>query len=81
MKTNTKMMFLLQNLNYWKGHIVLNCSYQGYEIRWISVELTCYVKTIIVFYKFYDFFFKQQSLMDRPCYNNLFQITQLSKLK
>ena len=80
MKTNTKMMFLLQNLNYWKGHIVLNCSYQGYESRWISVELICYVKTIIAFYKFY-FFFEQQSLMDRPCYNNLFQIMQLSKLK
>ena len=28
------------------------------------------------FYKFYDFFCKRHSLMNRPCYNNLFQFMQ-----
>ena len=41
----------------------------------MSVELTCYVKTI-VFYKFYDFFRRLHPLMNRPSYNNLFQNMQ-----
>ena len=42
----------------------------------MSVELICYIKTIIVFYKFYDFFCRRHSLMNRSCYNNLFQFMQ-----
>ena len=43
----------------------------------MSVERKCYVKKIIAFlYKFYDFFCWQDSLMNRPCYNNLFQFMQ-----
>ena len=45
----------------------------------MSVELVCYAKANIVFYKFYEFFHLRHSLMKRPCYNsvnNLFQIMQ-----
>ena len=31
---------------------------------------------MIVFYKFYDFFFRRHSLMNQPCYNDLFQFMQ-----
>ena len=37
----------------------------------MSIEIAFYVKTVIVFYKFQDFFFKQHSLMNQPCYDNL----------
>ena len=49
---------------------------QGFESRWMSVELICYVKPIIVFYRFYDLFCRRHSLMNRPCYDNLFQFVQ-----
>ena len=40
----------------------------------MSVKLICHVKTIIVFfYKFDDFFCRRHSLMNRLCYNNLYQ--------
>ena len=29
-----------------------SCIYQGFESRWMSVELICYVKTIIAFINF-----------------------------
>ena len=38
--------------------------------------LVCYIKTINVFYKFYDFFCRRYSLMNQPCSNNLFQFMQ-----
>ena len=49
---------------------------QGFESRWISVELICYVKMITVFYKFYEFFCRRHFLMNRRCYKNLFQFMQ-----
>ena len=81
MKTNTKMMFLLQKLNYQKEHLVLNCWCPRFESRWMSVELVCYVKTIIAFYKFYELFCRRHSLMNPRYCNNLFHMMQLSKLK
>ena len=48
---------------------------QGFESRWMSVELMCYVKKITV-YRFYDFFCRRHSLMNRPYYNNSFQFMQ-----
>ena len=48
---------------------------QEFGSRWMSVELICYVKTIFL-YKFYDFFCCRYSLMNRSCYNNLFQFMQ-----
>ena len=33
-----------------------------------------YAKQLLLFYKFYDFFCRRQSLMNRPCYENLSQI-------
>ena len=55
----------------------------------MSVDLICYAKTIIVFYKFYvmlkqlsffyifyDLFCRRHSLINWPCYNNLFQLMQ-----
>ena len=36
---------------------------------------------LLFFYKFYDFFCRRHSLMNRPCYNNLFQIMQHEKLR
>ena len=42
----------------------------------MNLEVACYVKTIIVFYKFYDIFCSRHSLMNRLCYNNLFQFIQ-----
>ena len=57
--------------------IYFNWSNQGFESRCMSVELICYVKSIIVFfYKFYNFFCRRYSLMNRPCHNNLFQFMQ-----
>ena len=44
---------------------------QGSESKWMSVELICYVKTIIVFYKFYEIFCRRHSF-----YNNLFQFME-----
>ena len=44
--------------------------YQGFESRWMSVELINYVKTTTVFYKFY-FFNRRHSLMNQLCYHNL----------
>ena len=41
-----------------------------------STKLECYVKAIIVFYKFQDFFGIRYSLMNRPCCHNLFRIMQ-----
>ena len=38
---------------------------QRFERRWMSVELSYYVKTIMVFYQFQDFFFRQHSLMNQ----------------
>ena len=34
------------------------------------------LKQLLFFYKFYDFFCRRHSLMNRPCYNNLFQVMQ-----
>ena len=34
------------------------------------------LKQLLFFYKFYDFFCRRHSLMNRPCYNNLFQFMQ-----
>ena len=34
------------------------------------------LKQLLLFHKFYDFFCTRHALMKRPCYNNLFQITQ-----
>ena len=44
-------------------------------------ELTFYVQTriktiIVFFYKFYDFLCRWDSLINRPCYINLFQFMQ-----
>ena len=36
---------------------------------------------LLFFYKFYDFFCRRHSLMNRPCHNNLFQIMQHEKLR
>lgn len=33
-------------------------------------------KELLLFNKFYNFFCKQNSLMNRPCLNDLFQIVQ-----
>ena len=35
-----------------------------------------YVKTVTVFHKFYYFFCRRHSLMNLPCYNNLFEFIQ-----
>ena len=43
--------------------ILLLHNKQRFESRWMSVEL-CYVKTVIAFYKFYDFFFRQYFFMN-----------------
>ena len=51
-------------------------SYQGFEIRSMTVELVFYVKTNIVFYKLYNFLCRRYSLINRFFYNNLFQIMQ-----
>ena len=48
------------------------CLCQGFEIRWISVELN----QLLFFHKFYDFFCWGHFLMNRPFYNNLFQFMQ-----
>ena len=49
---------------------------QGFETRFMSVKLICYVKTVTVFYKPYNFFCMQDSLISWPFYNNLFQVIQ-----
>ena len=68
-----------QGLNYWLA--VSSWYSQGFESRWMSVELIRYVKTIIVFYKIYDFFCRRHSLMNQPCHNNLFLFMQYDNLR
>ena len=34
------------------------------------------LKQLLFFYKFYNFFCRRHSLMNRPCYNNIFQLIQ-----
>ena len=65
-KGKKEFLNVCSTLNLNAGRITL---WQGFECRWMLVELICYVKIIIVFYKFYDFFC-------RRCYNNLFQFMQ-----
>ena len=38
---------------------------QRFERRWMSVELSYYVKTVMVFYQFQNFFCRQHSLMNQ----------------
>ena len=47
--------------------------FKGFQSRWTSVELIVILKKLL-FYNFYDFFCRRHSLslMNRPCYNNLF---------
>ena len=52
---------------------------QGFESRCMSVELIFFVKTFL--YKFYDFFCRRHSLMNRPCCNNLLQFMQHNKFR
>ena len=58
------------------GNFPSNLLDQELGSRWMSAELICYVKIIIVFYKFYDLFCMRHSWMNRPCYNNSFQCIQ-----
>ena len=51
--------------------------FRGSESTLMSVELICYVKSIIVFFnKFYYFFWTRLSLMNRLCCNSLFQFVE-----
>ena len=54
----------------------LICFNQGFGSRWISVKLYVMLKQFLLFYEFYDFSCRRYSLMNRPCYNNLFQFMQ-----
>ena len=50
---------------------------QGFESRWMSVELIYAIsKQLLFFYKFSDFFFRRYSLMNRESCNNLFRLMQ-----
>ena len=51
---------------------------QWLESRWISAKVVCYIKKIILFISFMNFFF---SLMSSPCYNNLLPIKGLKGFK
>ena len=55
-------------------HVIFSLIEQGFEYRWMSVELM--LKQLLFFNKFYDFFCRQHTLMNRSCYNNLFQFMQ-----
>ena len=47
------------------------------ELDGMSIELICYVKQLLfLFNKFYDFFCRRYSMMNRPCYENFFQFVQ-----
>ena len=50
---------------------------QRLESRWMPVSLVWYAKTITIFYTVYDVFCRRHSLMNRPGYNNAFQIMQV----
>ena len=49
--------------------------HQGFEIDGCQSKLYVMLKQLF-FYKFFDFFCRWHSLMNRPCYNNLFQFMQ-----
>ena len=80
-----KIVFYLSSMNDGK---FMNYSYQyysevinvhlwqGFESRWMWPKLICYVKTVTVFHKFYYFSCRRHSLMNLPCYNNLFEFIQ-----
>ena len=54
---------------------------QGFERRWMPVEILWYVKATIAFYKYYGFFPRRHALMNHLCYNNLLQIMQHSNFR
>ena len=61
-------MHLYENL---KGKSVMPLpSDQEFEKRCMTVELICYVKTIIFYACIY--IYRRHSFMNQPCYDNLF---------
>ena len=42
------------------------------EVDGCQSNLYVFLKQLLSFYKFYDFFCRRHSLMNQPCYNNLF---------
>ena len=54
--------------------------------KYITVVIPCvfiflWLKQLFFFSKFYDFFCMRRFLMNRPCYNNLFQFKQLNNFQ
>ena len=48
---------------------------------WLWTNLYAALKQFLFFYKFYDFFCRQHSLMNQPRYNNLFRFMQHSNFR
>ena len=55
---------------------VYSMLYQGFERRWMLVELICYIKTIYCFLKNFKIFFRRHFLMNRPWNNDSFEFMQ-----
>ena len=69
-------IIILSLYSFWAYNHASALDTGGFESKSMSVEFACYVQTVIVFYKFYEFFCRWYSLMNWPCYKTLFQITQ-----
>ena len=54
---------------------VISVSLEDLKVDGCQSNFGYYAKTIIFLNKFYDFFCRRHSLMNRSCYNNLFQFT------
>ena len=55
---------------------VLFASIRDLEVDEYQSNLYVMLKQFLLFYEFYDFSCRRYSLMNRPCYNNLFQFMQ-----
>ena len=55
---------------------VLFASIRDLEVDEYQSNLYVMLKQFLLFYEFYDFSCRRYSLMNRPCYDNLFQFMQ-----
>ena len=76
---NSGVYFQLNACTYFQ------CGWKRYtrDLKVDKCQLNLYVmlKQLLFFYKFYNFFCRRHSLMNQPCYNNLFQFMQHDKFR
>ena len=69
-------MTALKSTSHLSKKNVLFASIRDLEVDEYQSNLYVMLKQFLLFYEFYDFSCRRYSLMNRPCYNNLFQFMQ-----